>query len=46
MEIPNYDINTTNKNSNNLIHLCQMILSECYYVETVEVEKLICHTIC
>ena len=30
MEIPNYDVDTKNKkNSNNVIHLCQMILSGC-----------------
>ena len=29
MEIPNYDSDTKNKNLNNVIHLCQMVLSEC-----------------
>ena len=29
MEISNYDVDNKNKNSNNAIHLCQMILSGC-----------------
>ena len=46
MEIPNYDSDTKNKNLANVIHLCHMILLECSYVETVEVEKLICYITC